>query len=123
MDVSFTTPTSRTSLEAKADAVLWLEEYREISAYEWEWHTPTTLTCEPQPRFPCYVMAVATPREDDGYDPSLAFTAGTKQKGGYWQGMIPGGDLLGLSREELSRLDAVLGVLITAALLPLSPPT
>ena len=122
MDASFAALTSASS-EAKAEAVRWLSEYRETSAYEWEWHTPTTLACEPQPRFPCYVMALATPGEDSSYRPALAFTAGTKQDGRYWQGLLPDGeDLPGLSREVLSRLDAVLGVLITASQVTFSPP-
>ena len=122
MDVSFAVLTS-TSSEAKAEAVRWLGEYCESSVYEWEWHTPTTLACEPQPRFPCYVMALAAPGKEGDYRPSLAFTAGTKQEGRYWQGVVPDrDDLAGLSREALSRLDAVLGVLATASQVPLSPP-
>ena len=122
MDASFAALTSASS-EAKAEAVRWMSEYRKTSAYEWEWHTPTTLACEPRPRFPCYVMALATPGEDSRYRPALAFTAGTKQDGRYWQGLLPDGeDLPGLSREVLSRLDAVLGVLITASQVSFSPP-
>ena len=115
--------TPRTSSEAKADAVQWMDEYCKTSTYQWEWDTPTTLVCEPHPRFPCYVMALATLGDEGGYHPSLAFTAGTKHEGRYWQGLIPDGDdLPGLSREALSRLDAVLGVLITASQVSLPQP-
>ena len=123
MDAPPAAVTLGTSSEAKADALHWMDEYCRTSAYQWEWQTPTTLACEPHPRFPCYVMAVATPVEQGGYNPSLAFTAGTKQEGRYWQGLIPDGyDLPGLSREALVRLDAVLGVLTTAFQVPLAQP-
>lgn len=123
MDSPLTAMMPRTSSEAKADAVQWMDEYCRTSTYQWEWQTPTTLVCEPHPRFPCYVMAVATPGEEGGHHPSLAFTAGTKHEGRYWQGLVPDGDdPPGLSREALSRLDAVLGVLITASQVPVSPP-
>ena len=109
-------------MEAKAEAVRWMDIYRQTSAYKWEWQTATTLECEPLPRFPCYVMALATPGKSGGYRPSLAFTAGTKHRGRYWQGLIPDGDHTGLSPETLVRLDAVLGVLTTASQLPLPLP-
>ena len=110
------TMTSKTLAEAKVDAVHWLDEYHRISAYEWEQRTPTTLACEPRPRFPCYVMAMATPHGDNGYRPCLAFTAGVKHDGRYWQGLIPeGANHQGLSFQALTNLDAVLGVFITAS--------
>lgn len=110
------TMTSKTAAEAQADAVQWLDEYHRVSAYEWERSTPTTLACEPRPKFPCYVMAVATPDGDNGYRPRLAFTAGVKHDGRYWQGLIPeGDDHSGLSVHALSNLDAVLGVFVTAS--------
>ena len=108
---------------AEAEAVRWLSEYHKTSSYRWERHTPTTLVCEPRSGFPCYVMALTIPGENGGHRPSLAFTAGTKQKGRYWQGLLPDkNDPSGLSGEMLSRLDAVLGVLITASQISLDPP-
>ena len=99
----------------------WLDEYRRVSSYEWERRTPTTLESEPHPGFPCYVMAMATPDGDSGYRPSLAFTAGVKHDGGYWQGLIPeGDDHPGLSVQALSDLDAVFDVFVTASQVALS---
>ena len=107
--------TSKALAEAQADAVGWLGEYRRVSAYEWERRTSTTLAWEPLVGFPCYVMATAISHGDRGYRPCLAFTAGVKHDGGYWQGLFPeGDDHRGLSVGTLADLDAVLGVLVTA---------
>ena len=85
------------------------------SEYDWRWDTPTTLACEPAPRFPCRVMVSATP-VGDGFVPCLAFTAGLKYGSRYWQGRITEENDLPLHPQAaLSEVKTILGVLILAS--------
>ncbi len=99
--------------EAEAHAVQWMAELRSRSDYEWEWDTPAALVCEPVPGFPCRVM-VLTPPDGDRFLSRLAFTAGIKYEGRYWQGLIEDEEGL-LSGAALSETDAIIGVLVTAS--------
>ena len=101
--------------EAETSAVPWMEELAESSDYDWEWDTPTTLFSEPAPGFPCRVIALATPT-GDGFVPCLAFTAGIKYEGRYWQGRLTDdeGTPLGL-QEAVCELGTILEVLVPAS--------
>ncbi len=108
-----------TDEEAKAQAIVWLKAYRVKSRFEWEQLSATTISCDPLPGLPCYVMAVAAAC-NSGYRPSLAFTVGTKGgELGYWQGFYPEkqSDAC-LTGENLSQLDSLLHLLISAARIP-----
>lgn len=108
-----------TAEEAKAQAIVWLKDYRAMSRFEWEQLTPTTISHDPLPGLPCYVMAVAA-AGTGGFRPSLAFTVGTK--GGdqsYWQGFFPDSQAdARLTAKNLSQLDSLLNLLVTAARIP-----
>ena len=101
--------------EAEAEAVRWLAEFAGDGDYDWEWDTPNTLACEPVTGFPCRVMVLAT-RVGDGFVPCMAFTAGLKYEGRYWQGRITDENDLPLPPQAaLSELKTVLGVLVPAS--------
>lgn len=108
-----------TAEEAKAQALDWLKAYRAMSHFEWEQLTATTISHDLLPGLPCYVMAVAA-AGSGGFRPSLAFTVGTKGGDqGYWQGFFPDKQSEpGLTAENLSQLDSLLNLLVTAARIP-----
>lgn len=108
-----------TAEEAKAQAIVWLKAYRAMSRFEWQQLTATTVSCDPLPGLPCYVMAVAA-AGNGGYRPSLAFTVGTKGgERGYWQGFYPERQAdAGLAGEDLSQLDSLLHLLVSATRVP-----
>lgn len=110
----------RTTSEAEAHAVRRMTELKARSGHGWEWDTPTTLVCEPVPGFPCRVM-VLTPPDGDGFLSRLAFTAGTKYAGRYWQGIVEDEKGL-LSESALSEVDDILGVLAAASRISLPAP-
>ena len=105
----------RSRSEAEAEAVRWLETLVGDGEYRWEWDTPTTLACEPYPDFPCRVMAW-TAKEDGGFVPCYAFTAGVKYHGRYWQGRVTDEKDRPLPPPEaISELRIILGVLVPAS--------
>ena len=107
-----------TAEESKAQAIIWLKAYRAMSGFEWEQLTATTISYDPLPEMPCYVMAVAS-ASNGGYQPSLAFTVGTKEGDRYWQGFFPEKQADGyLVGENLVQLDKLLHLLISASLFP-----
>lgn len=110
----------RTASEAEAHAVRRMAELEAGSSHGWERDTPTTLVCEPAPGFPCRVM-VLTPPDGDGFLSRLAFTAGTKYEGRYWQGIVEDEKGL-LSESALSEVDDILGVLAAVSLISLPAP-
>lgn len=110
----------RTACEAEAHAARQMAELKAGSGHGWERDTPNTLVCEPAPGFPCRVM-VLTPPDGDGFLSRLAFTAGTKYKGRYWQGIVEDEEGL-LTESALSGADDILEVLAAASRLALPAP-
>ena len=107
--------TYRSRSEAERRAGAWLAELAEDRAYDWEWDTPTILACEPVSGFPCRVMAMVIP-VGGGFAPGLAFTAGIKYEGRYWQGRITDPDGMPLPlKAAISELKIILGVLVPAS--------
>ena len=109
--------------DARAHGIVWLTAYKERSPYRWEWDTTATLFCEPLPEFPCYVMPMVTGDPDRGFTARLAFSAGVKYEGRYWQGRVPGPDEAPiLSESALDTLDSTLGVLDVASRISIGDP-
>ena len=101
--------------EAEAAAVFWMGRFATDSEHHWRWDTPTTLAGEPVSGFPCRIVVLAMPATD-GFIPCLAFTAGLKYEGRYWQGRLTDEDGLPLEpRTALSELETILEVLISAS--------
>lgn len=101
--------------EAEAAAAFWMGRFATDSEHDWRWDTPTTLADEPVSGFPCRVMVLTVPAAD-GFVPCLAFTAGLKYEGRYWQGRLTDEDGLPLEpRTALSELETILDVLIPAS--------
>ena len=109
-----------TDEEAKAVAVRVLKAYKDMSRFDWEQLTSTTISCDPLPQLPCYVMAVAAVTGNGGHRPSLAFTVGTKGGDlGYWQGFFPERTSdTPLAVDDLPQLDRVLELLVLVAQIP-----
>ena len=105
--------------EAEASSVVWMGKLVDDSDYDWQWDTPITLACEPVSGFPCWIMVLTT-RTGNGFVPCLAFTAGVKYEGRYWQGRLTDDDGLPLGfQEALSELTTILEVLIPASQIPI----
>ncbi len=86
MDVGIS---ERSAEAAKAESVVWLNEYQAMSRFDWEQESASTISCDPLPGLPCYVMAMAAASKK-GYRPVLALTVGAKGGDlGYWQGFFP----------------------------------
>lgn len=101
--------------EAEAAAVFRMERFAADSEHQWRWDTPTMLAAEPVSGFPCRVMVLTVPATD-GFVPCLAFTAGLKYEGRYWQGRLTDEDDLPLEpRMALSELETILEVLVPAS--------
>ena len=85
------------------------------SEHDWRWDTPSMLVSEPVCGFPCRVVVLTEPAAD-GFVPCLAFTAGLKYEGRYWQGRLTDEDDLPLEpRQALCELETVLEVLVAAS--------
>lgn len=116
-------PTFQAFDDARAHCIVWLGTYKNRSPYRWEWDTTATLFCEPVPGFPCYVMPMVTGNPDRGFTARLAFSAGVKYEGRYWQGRVPGPDEAPiLSESALDTLDSILGVLDVASRISIGDP-
>ena len=108
--------------DARARSVAWMATYKERSPYGWRWDTDASLFCELLPQLPCYVMPLVTGEPGRGYTALLAFAAGVKYEGRYWQGRVPDADEAPiLSEDVLDALDSILGVLIVGAQLSGTP--